>query len=88
VGGMRGEYQRKHGPKFGIIMQLAKCNIGFRILREVRCDEGNIVLNDFLRNLVLKYCGLYMVTPVGIRVNCDIYKSTHRWASLTQNLTS
>jgi hypothetical protein len=28
VGGMRGEFQRKHGPKFGILRRLAKPNIG------------------------------------------------------------
>jgi hypothetical protein len=42
VGGMRGEYQRGHGPKFGIIRRLTKRNLSFCILTEVRCDPGNI----------------------------------------------
>jgi exonuclease III len=42
VGGMRGEFQKKHGPKFGIIRQLAKRNLNFCVLTEVRCDLGNI----------------------------------------------
>jgi exonuclease III len=42
VGGMRGEFQRKHGPKFGILRRLAKRNVDFCILTEVRCDQANI----------------------------------------------
>jgi hypothetical protein len=42
VGGMGGEFQRKHGPKFGILRRLAKCNVDFSVLTEVQCDQGNI----------------------------------------------
>jgi exonuclease III len=42
VGGMRGEFRRGHGPKFGIIRRLTKRNLSFCILTEVRCDPGNI----------------------------------------------
>jgi exonuclease III len=42
VGGMRGEFQRKHGPKFGILRRLAKRNVDFCVLTEVRCDQNNI----------------------------------------------
>jgi hypothetical protein len=42
VGGMRGEFQRGHGPKFGIIRQLARRSLSFCVLTEVRHDPGNI----------------------------------------------
>jgi hypothetical protein len=42
VGGMRGEFQRKHGPKFGILRRLAKRKVDFCVLTEVRCDQQHI----------------------------------------------
>jgi exonuclease III len=39
---MRGEFQKGHGPKFGIIRRLAKRSLSFCVLTEVRCDPGNI----------------------------------------------
>jgi exonuclease III len=42
VGGMSGEFQRGHGPKFGIVRRLARRNLNFCVLTEVRCDPGNI----------------------------------------------
>jgi exonuclease III len=51
VGGMRGEYQRGFGPKFGIIRRLAKRNLCFCILTEVRCDPGNIKKSRITKNM-------------------------------------
>ncbi len=42
VGGRRGEFQSKHGPKFGILRRLAKRNKDFCVFTEVRCDKENI----------------------------------------------
>jgi len=51
VGGMRGEFQSKHGPKFGIIRRLAKRQLDFCVLTEVRCQEGNIKKAKIHRNM-------------------------------------
>lgn len=42
VGGMRGEFQKKLGPKFDILKRLATRSLCFWVLTEVRCDPGNI----------------------------------------------
>ena len=42
VGGMRGEYQKKHGPKFGILRQFIPKDTDFCVLTEVRCDISTV----------------------------------------------
>ncbi len=60
VGGMRGEFQRKHGPKFGILRRLAKRSVDFCVLTEVRCDENNIKKAKLHRQMKP---ALYSVSP-------------------------
>ncbi len=51
VGAMRGEFQKKHGPKFGIIRWLARRSLSFCVLTEVRCDPGNNKKSRIVKNM-------------------------------------
>jgi hypothetical protein len=51
VRGMRGEFQRKHAPKFGIIRRLTRRNLIICILMEVRCDPGNVKKSKIAKNM-------------------------------------
>jgi hypothetical protein len=44
VGGMRGEFQRRHGPKFGVLGAPQPKQTIFCVLTEVRFDTGNVKL--------------------------------------------
>ncbi len=48
---MRGEFQKKHGPKFGIIRRLTRRNLIFCILTEVRCYTGNVKKSKIAKNM-------------------------------------
>jgi hypothetical protein len=51
VGGMRGEFQKRHGPKFGILKHLSPRNLSFCVLTEVKCDPGNVKKSRLSNNL-------------------------------------
>jgi exonuclease III len=60
VGGMRGEFQCKHGPKFGILRRLAKRRVDFCVLTEVRCEQENIKRAKLIHQMKPS---LYSVSP-------------------------
>jgi exonuclease III len=51
VGGMRGEFQLKHGPKLSMIKKLITSTTDFLILTEIRADHRAIMNTKLIFNL-------------------------------------
>jgi hypothetical protein len=45
------EFQKKYWPQCGILRKLAKINLDFWVLTDVRCDPGNIKKSKLSRNM-------------------------------------
>jgi exonuclease III len=52
VGGMRGEFQRRQGPKLAIVRKLVKANTDFLVLTEVRANIEHVQRTRIKRRLL------------------------------------
>jgi hypothetical protein len=65
---MRGEFQKKHGPKFGVIRQLTPIDTDFVILTEVRCDISTVKRSKIKWGLVPAMSSIHRQARGGVIV--------------------